>query len=148
MLDGMKQRPAATMTRPPQAKKALPGQRQTRQRARVYEAIRRARGPLTVPEIHAAVCKTIPRTGIATVYRTVKLLLESEWIKSVTLPSGETRYESADLKHHHHFQCQTCGEVFDIDHCPITVHAGAELPGGYILQDHEITLYGTCPHCR
>lgn len=147
MLTPMKKAKCAVKTPRPNPN-VLPGQRQTRQRARVYEAIQRARGPLTVPEIHAHVCKSMPHTGIATVYRTVKLLLESEWIKPVTLPSGETRYESADLKHHHHFQCETCGEVFDIDHCPFKMKAGTELPGGYILKAHEITLYGTCPHCR
>lgn len=133
---------------PCRAQPLLPGQRQTRQRALVYEVISRARGPLTVPEIHAAVLGAMPQTGIATIYRTVKLLLEAEWIKTVTLPSGETRYESAQLKHHHHFQCRACGQVFDINHCPVRLPQGAELPGGFILQDHEITLYGTCPHCR
>lgn len=126
----------------------LPGQRQTRQRALVREVITNAPGPMTVPEIHAAVQKKMPKTGIATIYRAVKLLLESKWIQSVTLPSGETRYESADLGHHHHFQCKVCGKVTDIDHCPMRLTTNTELPGGYLLQSHEITMYGLCPVCR
>ncbi len=127
---------------------ALPGQRQTKQRALVYEVIRESKGPLTVPEIHVQVRQTMPRTGIATIYRTVKLLHSSKWIQAVTMPDGETRYESADLGHHHHFQCKICGEVLDIDHCPMSLAPGAELPGGYILHEHEITMYGICPRCR
>lgn len=126
----------------------LPGQRQTRQRMKVFDVIRGAPGPLTVPEIHAQVKLKMPQTGIATIYRTVKLLMESHLIQSVTLPTGETRYESADLGHHHHFQCKICGQVVDIDHCPVRVESGGELPGGYLLEDHEITMYGRCPKCR
>lgn len=99
-------------------------------------------------EIHALVKQHMPRTGIATIYRTVKLLLDHKLIKAVTLPTGETRYENSDLGHHHHFQCRRCDKVFDIDHCPVTLPPGAELPGGYVLIDHEITMYGLCPKCR
>ena len=140
--------PTATSHLAKTPRRTLPGQRQTRQRALVYDVVKRARGPLTVPEIHTMVQHTMPQTGIATVYRAVKLLLESKWLEAVTLPSGETRYECADMGHHHHFQCRICGEVFDIDHCPVELPQGAELPGGFILHDHEITLYGLCPHCR
>lgn len=125
----------------------LPGQRQTRQRALVFDVIKAAPGPLTVQEIHEEVGKVMPRTGIATIYRTVKLLHESRWIQDVTLPSGETRYESAELGHHHHFQCEKCGRVFDIDHCPSGLKSGTELPGGFLLHTHEITMFGLCPKC-
>ncbi len=136
------------MSRASKTPRSLPGQRQTKQRILVYEVIRRAEGPLTVPEIHALVLRQMPKTGIATVYRTVKLLSDSEWIKAVIMPSGETRYESADLAHHHHFQCKTCGQVFDIDHCPMSMPKGSELPGGFVLHEHEITMYGVCPRCK
>lgn len=126
----------------------MPGQRQTRQRMLVHQVIQESKGPLTVPEIHQAVKRRLPGTGIATIYRAVRLLLESNWVRQVTLPSGENRYESAALGHHHHFQCKKCGMVLDIDHCPMHLPKGTELPGGYILHDHEITMYGLCPACR
>jgi Fur family transcriptional regulator, ferric uptake regulator len=129
-------------------KQVLPGQRQTQQRAAVHKVISESDGPLTVNEIHAEVLKTPSRIGIATVYRTVKLLLESHMIRSVVLPSGETRYESASLGHHHHFQCHECGKVFDIDHCPVSLPSGTVIPGGYVVRGHEITMSGTCPKCR
>jgi Fur family transcriptional regulator, ferric uptake regulator len=125
----------------------LPGQRQTRQRSLVYEVINAASGPMTVHEIHAAVQQEMPRTGIATIYRAVKLLHDADMIQVVTLPSGETRYESAALGHHHHFQCERCGRVLDIDHCPTGLKRGTKLPGGYILHRHEITMFGLCPKC-
>ena len=126
---------------------AAPGRRSTQQRRAIVEAIRGAAGPLTVDEIHNAAQQDVSNLGIATVYRTVKLLLDSEEIRIVTLPDGQARYEAANLGHHHHFRCRRCGQVFDLDMCPISLPEGTQLPGGFHVEDHEVTLYGTCPDC-
>ena len=57
------------------------------------------------------------------------------------------RYERAGLGHHHHFQCLECQEVVDLEHCPISIPRGTTFPDGYVVDYHEITLYGTCPSC-
>jgi Fur family ferric uptake transcriptional regulator len=122
------------------------GQRQTRQRDAILKVLTEANGPLSVPEIFALAKKKIP-LGIATVYRAVNLLLTAREIQSVILPSGETRYESADLGHHDHFQCRNCGHVFDLSVCPLHLASGTIIPGGFLVEDHEMTLYGLCPDC-
>jgi Fur family transcriptional regulator, ferric uptake regulator len=122
------------------------GQRQTQQRDAIVQVIRSAGGPLTVNEIFDRSQEHVPGLGIATVYRTLKLLLEGGRIETVILPSGETRYESAGRGHHHHFHCRRCDEVFDLESCPVSVPTG-EYEGGYLVDDHELTLYGTCPSC-
>jgi Fur family transcriptional regulator, ferric uptake regulator len=122
------------------------GQRQTRQRDAILKVLTAANGPLSVPEIYKLAKKGNP-LGIATVYRAINLLLEAKQIQSVILPSGETRYESADLGHHDHFQCRNCGHVYDLSVCPLHLASGTIIPGGFIVEDHEMTLYGTCPDC-
>lgn len=122
------------------------GQRQTRQRDAILQVLNAANGPLSVPEIFALSQKVIP-LGIATVYRTINLLLSAEEILGVILPSGETRYESAGLGHHDHFQCRKCGHVFDLSVCPLHLARGTIIPGGFVVEDHEMTLYGLCAAC-
>lgn len=122
------------------------GQRQTRQRDTILQVLAAANGPLSVPEIFALGQKVLP-LGIATVYRTINLLLAAKEIQSVILPSGETRYESSDLGHHDHFQCRKCGHVFDLSVCPLHLDNGTIIPGGFIVEDHEMTLYGLCAKC-
>jgi Fur family ferric uptake transcriptional regulator len=126
------------------------GQRQTRNREAIYHVLRSARGPLTVPEIHERTRKTRlgARTGIATIYRTINLLLEKDLIREVILPSGETRYESSESReHHHHFKCNRCQSVFDLEICPVGLPEGTTIPGGFRIESHELTLFGTCPEC-
>jgi Fur family transcriptional regulator, ferric uptake regulator len=123
------------------------GQRRTRQREVIAAVIREAKGPLTVAEILQRAQTEIPGLGIATVYRTLKLLQDAEQVETVILPTGETRFEAADLGHHHHFHCRACDQVYDLSACPVTVPADRELGRGFLVERHELTLYGLCPAC-
>jgi Fur family ferric uptake transcriptional regulator len=53
------------------------GQRQTRQREAILRCIEQAEGPLPIPEIYDRARKSLAVLGIATVYRTLKLLNEA-----------------------------------------------------------------------
>ena len=136
------------MSSSPDEKKTVPlGERRTGQRDSIVDVIHEANGPLTVHEILERAQDRVPGLGIATVYRTIKLLMEGSQIQTVTLPTGETRYESAGLGHHHHFHCRVCDEVYDLESCPVSVPKG-KYEAGFVVEDHELTLYGTCPSCR
>jgi len=107
------------------------GQRQTRQRDAIFQVIEETSGPLAVEEI----------------YRALKLMLESRQVQQVNMPSGETRYESAHLGHHDHFQCRLCHKVFDLDICPLKLKTGTKLRGGFLVEGHELTISGLCAKC-
>ncbi|MEX2673037.1 MAG: transcriptional repressor [Phycisphaeraceae bacterium] len=140
-------RPGGTIVRGSVVTGKSVGQRQTAQREAIFRVIRRAKGPLTVDQIHQRAKRASPRMGIATVYRAVKLLTEADEILPVIVADGQTRYEAADLGHHHHFRCRMCNQVFDMAYCPISIPAGTTFPGGFRVEDHELTLYGICPQC-
>lgn len=123
------------------------GQRQTRQRTAILSCIAEAEGPLSVPEIYGRAREILPTLGMATVYRTLKLLQEARQIQLVILSGGETRYEKTGLGHHEHFQCRLCEQVFDLSVCPVHIPRGTVLAGGFIVEDHEMTLYGLCADC-
>src|SRR5690606_1432686 len=118
------------------------GQRQTRQREAILRVLQTAHGPLPVSEIHARALELQGKIGIATVYRTLKLLQENGQIHAVTLPSGDTLYQGEPHEHHDHFQCRNCHQVFDLDVCPLRLKSGTKLPGGLIVEDHQLLLYG------
>jgi Fur family ferric uptake transcriptional regulator len=51
------------------------------------------------------------------------------------------------MGHHDHFQCRKCQSVFDLAICPSGLHSGMTLPGGFVVEDHEMTVYGLCADC-
>lgn len=122
------------------------GHRQTRQRDTILQVLHAAAGPLSVPEIHARALKQ-GKIGIATVYRALKLLRQNDQAQAVRLPSGETCYQCEPHAHHDHFQCRECHLVFDLDSCPLRIKRGTTLKGGFVVEDHQMLLYGLCPDC-
>ena len=123
-------------------------ERSTRQRAAIRTALDAAQRPLLPQEVHEAARREVPALGLATVYRTLKALLDEGLIQAVTLPGDSPRYESRRDQHdhhHHHFQCTACLRVFDIDACPGDMQGFA--PPGFTVERHELTLYGRCRDC-
>ena len=124
------------------------GKRSTQQREVIHRVILEADGPLTVDEILERARREIEGLGVATVYRTIKLLSEGHQIHALVLADGQSRYEAADLGHHHHFRCRVCDRVYDLDICPVHIDENSGLPKGFVVEEHELTLYGTCPSCN
>ena len=122
-------------------------ERITKQGAAILDAIKMAGRPLLSHEILQISSLTVPGMGQATVYRNLKSLLEKEEIQEVFLPGENPRYEIAESAHHHHhhFQCKKCDKVFDVHACPGDFSRLA--PAGFIVEDHELILYGTCAEC-
>ncbi|HYW06608.1 MAG TPA: transcriptional repressor [Longimicrobium sp.] len=133
------------MTRNEQGKRPL-GQRRTTQRQVIAEVIRQARGPLSIAEILERATLRVPGLGVATVYRTVRLLEEAGDVQGVNLPGADTRYEPTGRGHHHHFQCRVCDGVYDIHVCPVKVGLDS-IGDGFQVEAHDVTLYGVCGSC-
>lgn len=121
-------------------------ERSTRQRFAIRAAMEAAGRPLSAPEILEDAQAEAPSLSIATVYRNLKQLVEDGDLLQVMLPGENPRYELAHQGHHHHFQCRRCLKVFDVHACPGNFSHLA--PPGFVVDGHELTLYGTCPDCK
>jgi Fur family ferric uptake transcriptional regulator len=121
------------------------GKRTTTQGRAIEAVFRESDHPLTVAEAHVVAAQSCPGLGIATAYRAVNRLVESEWLKEVKLPEQPVRYERQDLHHHHHFQCESCDRVLDVEATCATLEF--EIPSGFRVNRHEVTFYGICPDC-
>jgi Fur family ferric uptake transcriptional regulator len=120
-------------------------ERSTRQRRAIQDAIAAAHSPLSPREILSSAATRVRGLGLATVYRTLRLLADAGVVKAVEIPGAPPRYELADKAHHHHFCCRACGKVFEIEGC--CGHFNDDLPRGFVLEGHEVVLFGRCPDC-
>jgi len=94
------------------------------------------------------VCADLPRVGRATIYRTIKLLLEAGVLCKLTLPDGAPKYSLARYDHHHHAVCVQCGAVTDFRDSTIERlmrAVGDEIPGK--IMGHRLEVYVTCQQC-
>ena len=83
------------------------GLRITGQRRMVLAAIDGMNGGFTAENLTAE----LEGVGRATVYRTLKLLVETDVICKLALPDGTPMYSPSRVEHHHHSVCTSCGAV-------------------------------------
>lgn len=121
-------------------------ERDTAQRRAIREVFIAAARPLSHQEVLREARKQVGGLGIATVYRTIKTLVEDGSLSPVDLPGQIARHELAGLTHHHHFACRTCARVFDLPGC--TGHLHTHLPQDFVAEEHAVVVYGVCAACQ
>lgn len=120
--------------------------RNTRQKDAIRSAFLQADRPLSPEEILGLAQAEVRGLSIATVYRNVLSLADENWLVPVELPGEGKRYEVAGKEHHHHFRCNVCSKVFELEGCSIDIKP--KLPRGFKASGHEFFIYGQCAACR
>lgn len=121
--------------------------RRTRQLEQVFKALQ---GDHTHPfahEIYQRVRKTLPRIGLATVYRNLHNLAEEGKIRTLLLDAQGARFDP-ETSRHDHFVCERCGRVVDLflrQARPVDLRSLARQ--GYVVTTHTLTVHGTCQVC-
>lgn len=109
---------------------------------------------LTVEEIYDLAKEESPEIGLATINRTVQVLLELHVIEKVTFDDGFARYElngeeTGSGHRHHHAICTQCGKVYSLETDLLdTLEKQVFESLGFEVTDHEVKLYGLCSACR
>ena len=120
-------------------------ERKTRQREAIWAAIKASARPLAPQEIQRDARRELAGLGIATVYRAIRDLCREGLLAEVEVPGHVSRYELAGLPHHHHFYCEDCDKLYELEGCPDGIARLA--PRGFKVQNHYLTLVGLCPEC-
>jgi Fe2+ or Zn2+ uptake regulation protein len=117
----------------------------TAPRSRVIERLVAREGNFTAEELAAELAPV----GRATVYRTLRLLLDQDLVCKVVLGDGSICYRMSHKMHHHHLVCVGCGATEDIGRCGVEdVLKSVREVTGYDVIGHRIEVYGFCPDCK
>ena len=119
--------------------------RNTTQKKAIEQVFRQNNRPLSVDEILQYGRRIVESLNQATVYRNLKILVDDGWLKRISHPHLGSLYERTGKGHHHHFHCRECNRAFDLPGCALKEEGAA--PDGFVVEDHEIFLFGVCPSC-
>lgn len=117
--------------------------RDTRQRTAILRAFAEAQRPLGPKEVLERASREVPRLGIATVYRTIKSLLEEHSLQTVEIPGGTARYQLPQPHRTHLFICEATDRVYAIS--PDLSGLPLQLPPGFSLREAQLICYGRGP---
>ena len=118
------------------------GLRLTKQREQVFRTVLGAEGHLSAEDLHRQVRKQNRAIGFATVYRTLRVLVDCGLIEVRQFGDGVQRYESAAGDHHDHMICVACGEVFEFEDDEIErLQIKAAEARGFEIVSHRLDIY-------
>ena len=120
------------------------GYRDTEPRRWVISAVAAQGRPFTAEEL----CASLPCVGRATVYRSLRLLVETGLACRVLLEDHELRYHLSQPGHHHHLLCGICGMSADLGRCDAEdMLREAAAAAGFRMSGHWLEVYGQCIEC-
>jgi len=105
---------------------------------------------LSAEEIHDLLRTEDPGIGLATVYRTLDLLEELEFVHRMDFGDGRGRYELSTRKqhHHHHLVCLGCGSIDEVKADLLhQLEKRVAQDNCFVVVDHRLQFYGYCSNC-
>jgi len=111
---------------------------------------------VTAEQMYRHLAKKDPHIGLATVYRTLKLLCETGLAQEQHFGS-QTQFDNVAQKgHHDHLICTTCDKIIEFENCGIeNLQLEVAASNGFAIRTHRLELYcepirlpdGSCKNC-
>jgi Fur family transcriptional regulator, peroxide stress response regulator len=121
------------------------GLRCTAQRYAVMAYLMEHNGHPTAAEILEAVNRLDPRSTRATTYNNLRDLVKGGLVREVAVEGRSARFDAKGMRHHH-FICDRCGNVEDMEWYDVPRPAAGSL-GKRILRECELIVRGLCQKC-
>jgi len=126
------------------------GLKLTRQRQFIANLFFKQHAHVSAEELYRQVNKKDKSIGLATVYRTLKLLSAAQLANERQFGDGSSRYEPALTDaHHDHLICTACGRIIEFENKKIEALQEEEaLKNNFKVSHHKLELYGLCHACQ
>ena len=121
------------------------GLRCTPQRHAVMAFLMEHTGHPTAAEIFKAVNSADPRSSRATTYNNLRDLVAAGLVREVAAEGRAARFDAKGMRHHH-FICDRCGNIEDLEWYDVPGPAPGAL-GKRVLRECELILRGRCAKC-
>jgi Fur family transcriptional regulator, peroxide stress response regulator len=121
------------------------GLRCTAQRYAVMAFLMEHASHPTAAEIFTAVNRVDPRSSRATIYNNLRDLVQAGLVREVAVEGRAARFDVKGMRHHH-FICDRCGGVEDLEWYEVPKPASGSL-GKRVVRECELIFRGLCPKC-
>jgi Fur family peroxide stress response transcriptional regulator len=121
------------------------GLRCTPQRYCVMAFLMEHAGHPTAAEIFEAVNRLDPRCSRATTYNNLRDLVQAGLVREVAVEGRSGRFDLEGIRHHH-FICDGCGNVEDVEWYDVPKPAARSL-GMRTVRECQLIVRGLCAKC-
>ncbi len=120
----------------------------TPQRIAVYKYLKSTCEHPSAETIYKALHEDYPTMSLATVYKTLKVLVDVNLIQEINVGEGNFRYDGKPNAHPH-ISCILCSKVDDIESIKFdALNDSVKDYTDYSVLSNQIYFYGICPRCK
>ena len=122
----------------------------TRQRKRIADVIFTTPGHLSVEDIQNLLRQKKASASIASIYRTLDVLIKSELVVQHRFGQRFKRLEAVrEDQHHDHLVCTGCGRVIEFKNDTIEeLQVRVAREHDFVTTNHKLDIYGYCTKCK
>ena len=103
---------------------------------------------LTAEDVYKELLDAEGSLGLAPVYRVLTQFVAAGLVIRQNFEGDKSVFELNDEDHHDHMVCVKCGSVAEFFDKRIEAQQDKVAHDhGFVIQDHSLTLYGTCKRC-
>ena len=126
------------------------GLKHSRKREYIVQEFLKAERHLSVEDLFHLVKTERPQIGYTTVYRTLKLIVDSGLAEVVDFDDGVRRFErKLGREYHAHFICTQCGKNFEVfDESIERLSCSLSNRSGFMPKKHRMEIFGICQECQ
>ena len=124
--------------------------KKTSQRSLIMEKLLSMGGHVSAEELFSKLKGEGHSIGLATIYRTLRLLKESGVLEEHSFMENKSMFElHFPDKHHDHLICTSCGVVLEfLDDEIEQLQKKVAKQNSFTLTGHTMNLYGKCSTCQ
>ena len=125
------------------------GLKRSQKREQVVRTFLRTKRHVSAEDLFHLVKQENPHIGYTTIYRTLKLIVDSGIAQMVDFNDGVKRFErKIGREYHAHFICTKCGEHFEVFDKNIEgLSSRLAKEEGFLPQKHRFEIFGLCKDC-
>jgi len=122
----------------------------SKQREQILKIFMKAKSHLTIDDLYNSVRKKNPRIGLATVYRTMRVICDCDLAEEVDFGDGVKRFEHKfHRQHHHHLVCIKCGRVIEVRSGKIeSLQKKLAKQHNFAATKDTMKIFGLCSKCK
>jgi Fur family peroxide stress response transcriptional regulator len=98
----------------------------------------------TAEEVYAALKPELATLSKTTVYNSLRVLADSDLVRTLNMDGNETRFDLTDIDHGH-FKCLSCGAIIDVPMDTRNIVPG--MLDGWDVRETDVHFKGVCPEC-
>ncbi len=123
------------------------GMNLTPQRVVIFRALLESEDHPSPEALRDRVKAQLPAVSLATIYKTLDLLVELGLAAEVPVTGNTKRYDG-NMGSHHHLVCTSCGSVTDTNDGALSKLQLPKGLHGFLPKGYSVHVHGLCSTCR